>query len=437
MNRQSTPPSPLFDRLVATVLLAGLAATSLLVSFTGKEVFRFPKAIALEGEGILLIAILLIGLLFGRLSLRPLRWRDPAIVLLEVVLGWSCVVTLTSSRPAISIDSFQLILAWAIVIIALLLVASPTEEEPGAVLGRLRVLWFVFALGIGNGVILLLQILDLRPLPLDEQFIEHHLGVTGLIGNPNETGSFLVFPTLAAVVLIFVARNRARTFAIAAATMLFASLLLTQTRTALAACLAGIAALTIFLPWKKALLILGTPVLALAAILAANPAFLHSSGLIRSLQRGDYDQVISGRLIAFASAVEMIEQRPWTGFGPGTFPAHYFDAKIRAEKKYPSLSRSGNASQSFGEAHNDHLELMAEGGIPAYLLFLAALAVIASGSLRRRANETPEQKFARMFSLPLATSIFVLTLAQFPLQIVSQTSMILFLAALTRAWGAR
>jgi O-antigen ligase len=66
------------------------------------------------------------------------------------------------------------------------------------------------------------------------------------------------------------------------------------------------------------------------------------------------------------SSLAMIADRPWTGFGLGTWPT-----------VYPAYARFDNGLTA-NHAHNDWAEWTAEGGLP----FLACLAMLAVWSVR-------------------------------------------------------
>jgi O-antigen ligase len=86
--------------------------------------------------------------------------------------------------------------------------------------------------------------------------------------------------------------------------------------------------------------------------------------------------------------------------------------------------------------HNDHLEILAESGLPGYVLYLVSLAGLASISFRRRDGpESERRRFARLFALPFAAAFATVTLAQFPLQLAATAVTSLFLAAICVAWS--
>jgi O-antigen ligase len=87
---------------------------------------------------------------------------------------------------------------------------------------------------------------------------------------------------------------------------------------------------------------------------------------------------------------------------------------------------------NWGEVHNDHLQVAAETGLPGYALFLGAIAICAGK--RRTIASTAESAFARAMRWPLATLIFVLCLAQFPLELAAPRLMLLTIGALCLTW---
>jgi O-antigen ligase len=121
--------------------------------------------------------------------------------------------------------------------------------------------------------------------------------------------------------------------------------------------------------------------------------------------------------------------------GPGAFPWQYYDHKILAERRYPSLRRVYNRGVNYGEVHNDHLQVLAEGGIIGYAGFVALVASLACVSFAIPADAPDERRrFARRLGLPLAVFWAVLSLAQFPLETTVVQSLLVYLAALCVGW---
>jgi O-antigen ligase len=135
----------------------------------------------------------------------------------------------------------------------------------------------------------------------------------------------------------------------------------------------------------------------------------------------------------------MFTDHPLVGVGPGCYGWQYFTYKLRVAQDHPGLVTSPSYPLNFGEAHNDHLQMLAVGGLPAYLLFLGSLGWISTASFRR-ARAAPEitdacSEFAKTFALPFSVALTVLAFGSFPLEIAATTLSNLFLAALVVRWN--
>jgi O-antigen ligase len=135
----------------------------------------------------------------------------------------------------------------------------------------------------------------------------------------------------------------------------------------------------------------------------------------------------------------MIRDRPLVGVGPGGFAYNFFDYKLRLQLQQRELFEH-TTEMNYGEAHNDHLQVAAEIGVPGYAMFLAALALLASATWLRpskpegKTDDESRAGFVRLLALPLAVSMFILALAQFPLELVAPTHVYLWAAAAIVAW---
>src|SRR5262249_37710262 len=114
------------------------------------------------------------------------------------------------------------------------------------------------------------------------------------------------------------------------------------------------------------------------------------------------------------------------GVGPGCYRYEFYDYKIRVEDKHRSLTLASTRAGQFGEAHNDHLQTMAQTGLPGYLLLLAAGGLAARSSFSRR-RPSIEGRFARLAALPLVVGFMVNAMPQFPLELAGPMSLVLAL----------
>jgi O-antigen ligase len=147
---------------------------------------------------------------------------------------------------------------------------------------------------------------------------------------------------------------------------------------------------------------------------------------------GQLSEMTSFRLPAYSAALAMFRERPLLGVGPGVFRALYLPYKLRLDAEHPQWIRLGN--QSFGQVHNDHLQILAETGLPGYLIFLAALALVARLSFARRDETDARTRFVTTYAFPGMVALFVLALAHFPLQLTSHIVPAAYLSALCIAW---
>ena len=77
------------------------------------------------------------------------------------------------------------------------------------------------------------------------------------------------------------------------------------------------------------------------------------------------DETAGNRLAAWTRTVELIAERPWTGYGNGT----YYDIFM--------MNNDLRFTAVFDHAHNDYLEIMVELGLPAAMVLLLALTIPA------------------------------------------------------------
>ena len=107
--------------------------------------------------------------------------------------------------------------------------------------------------------------------------------------------------------------------------------------------------------------------LPLAVLLLAVIGLQGTSGLSARFQEAD---PLQARTAVLHSAIEMIHQHPFVGYGLGAFPVVY--------PQFAHVETQGYVNH----VHNDYLELAAEGGILALLLWVAFLATLLPVALK-------------------------------------------------------
>jgi O-antigen ligase len=435
-SRSTVRPAPAPEardslrRYLWWTIAAIVIATPLIYLPQATELFRFPKNLYFRAGMIVLTTLLLVGVIRDgfRIDRRELK-KFPAVLGIAVA-AWTAVTAIISTNAALSVHALTIVLAY---LLFFLTARSLLKDRPVAALNLVMIPALI------NGLLVMLQEAGWQPLKLEELW-DRHLSSTALMGNPNDVGTVLMGPALAALAAAIVLGGKRRLLAAGTALVLAAAVVASQTLTAVFALAVGAALMMIVASWKRAVMALGVLAVVLMVLFTAyEPLSRRATRLRRLATRGEYNMLLTNRLTPFAAAWEMFRARPMAGQGPGTFAWHYFDFKVGVDRKYPLLMtdvQRASWSYNFSEVHNDHLEILAESGLPGYVLYLVSLAGLASISFRRRDGpESERRRFARLFALPFAAAFATVTLAQFPLQLAATAVTSLFLAAICVAWS--
>lgn len=411
---------PLFLRTTDVVIGAVILLAGLLIVPAAYDPFHQPKLLVFHGSGLILLATMGVALLFGALRLSEL-YQTRMDALPAAIVAWSILTAgLAVHRPT---AFFAVLTALSA---ATLFAATRWRANDYSPL----VLLLLLVPAAINSVLLILQELKIwnEIAPLSARPI--HAGTTGLIGNPNHAGSYLVPAVIAAAAWILATRKPLmRVVLTAMVILIMAGIFASRTRGAILGAFVGLAALAL-VRWRWIALkrvIIATILLILAAATSAP--------ILERLFDTEIEALFSGRLTAYAAAWAMFLESPVFGVGPGCFGYAYFDYATRV---YPAMLDYSIAGQQliFGEAHNDHLQIAAENGLPGYLLFVGSLLYV--GSISRRveiAEETESSRFARLGAAPLVASLAALCVFQFPLYLAASLVAFVFVAALIVGWS--
>lgn len=416
------------ERLAVWVLLAGLIIIPIWYSPTGRLSFRLPKLLLLHGEGIILLSLLLVSDdLRQRLKTAAAkRW----LLLPAAVLAWSLISAIGATAIDTLISSLLTVASCCVIFAAAYAVAPALNPSslyamivPAVVHAALAMLqrvdiWFPLVPTFRRGM--MTDPYTLRVAPI------------ALLGNRNDLGIFLLLPTILALGLLITSPKRKLLHASLAA-FLLAGLLASNTLTAMLALGAAlIAGAALHRPRTLALTAVALVIVGTVAVTALPPLRQRAASLATAAKNRNFDALITYRTAAYLAAVKMAVTHPITGVGPGQFAIRYFDAKIAASRAWPTLAAHSGSADSFGEAHNDHLQIAAEFGFPGYVLFLSGIVVIAAVSFRRPKNG--ERSLVELTALPFATAVAVAALAQFPMQIAATLVHYATFAALCAHW---
>ncbi|MBP6827586.1 MAG: O-antigen ligase family protein [Saprospiraceae bacterium] len=100
-----------------------------------------------------------------------------------------------------------------------------------------------------------------------------------------------------------------------------------------------------------------------------------------------HDVSLQERLNRYSCALRMAYDRPWVGFGPGTYQFQYFpyqrpEEMTRISVTEPVKEHSVHTLGRGGGAHSEYFQALTETGLPGLILFLALLAAVMWKGLR-------------------------------------------------------
>ena len=408
------------DRVVAVFAFV----TPLFVLVGAKDTFRVPKDALFRAEAIVLVALYVAAAIVEWPRDWHIEWRRPEIALLLVIVAWTAIATLASTNRARSLDALVTVCAAVVVFFATVAFARRAS---------MRALFLIVIPAVANTLLGALQEFDIWQPFAAPPDVTHHQRSTALIGNPNDAGGYVAAVALAAIAAAIVARRQRPLFT-AAAVVLAIGLVINQTLTAIVAFIAGAIVLTAMRSFRNAAIgVVAALLVGVIAVATFAPARQRAINMREWIEARNYNALLTNRLTPFVTAAMMARDHPLTGVGPGAFAWQYFPYKIEAEKRWPSLRTAYLRGGNFGEVHNDHLQVLAESGVPGYLILLAVLVALARFS-RGDADDDDRAAFAKLLALPIAVEFFVLALAQFPLELTAVLSQFVFLAALCVAW---
>lgn len=423
-------PRPLPEKFLASVVFAGVAFLPLLFAVPGYDSFRLPKEIAYRGEAILstasVIAAIVIG---GPRVLRAFRMPRAVTLLVAVTVAWVVFTAAFSTNRTLSASALGYSATGLLVFAATYFVLKDRPVE-----------WLLVPVAIAavpNAVIAMLQAARIwNPFRVDTDLLSPREQITAFLGNPNDVGMYLM---LAALCMATAAVVTGRWWWWCIAGVSAAGMIASGTLTAIISLTAGLCVLSMLISRRMAWITIATVVIAAAMLPVVIPPLRQRIATMHNaFRRGDYPAVTSYRLYSVGPAFLMFRERPFTGVGPGAFKFNYLPFRQQFDLKYPQWYLAAGATQNFAEVHCDHLQILAEEGLPGYALFVSALVMLASVTFRRqskRISSSPRRDFARLLSLPFAVSLFISALAAFPLELVAPTQLLLHMTAAVVRWG--
>jgi O-antigen ligase len=428
-HAESVPPArDPGGAIAAAALFLAIVCAGLAVDSGADASFEAPKRLTtLAAIGIAALAAFGFSRWRNPLSAAPGgRLHSAGPLLLVFCCGSALVSALASPRREPALDATRVLLLTALL---LPLGASRVLEK-----NRVLLLSAFLAVAAADTGVSVLQARNLyRPFALITPGSREATGA--FVGNP---GSLALALALAAVsclgVLLASARTGPRVAAGMGAVVFVCGLLVNRNLTSWTALVAGTGILLICRYGRRAapgiavlLLLVG------AGVFAYRPMRHRVAEAVSALRDRDWDRLVTYRLGAWSAAVEMTRERPWTGFGPGTYGAEFVPHRLRAEIAQRRKLVNPLLTASYGEAHCDYLQFFAEAGVPAGLAALAAVVLLFRGLGKTAGRRGPPAARAEaVFLLAFLGAGAVAALTWFPLQ--RPISAVPLLLAAGRAW---
>lgn len=197
------------------------------------------------------------------------------------------------------------------------------------------------------------------------------------LGNLNVASEWTAVAAMVTAVLLPQCTGRTRHVAMAALAFAAAYLVIDGSRSGLIALPIGLVLLAILRrreqPWPPLLLaLLGGLVGMVLAAATAQPAPADEAAAAAERQRGT--STLQVRLEIAKGTTRLFGESPIFGHGPGQFAVHY--PRFRSQDEIELSSRGRAFATEVRTAHDDWLELLVDGGLPALVLFAAMLFVL-------------------------------------------------------------
>ena len=416
------------EQILVYVTVAGLLVLAFIFT-PGIEMFRTAKEAAMRAQAILSLFLLAVAIAYGGGErLRELLRERAVLALLGGAVAWTAITTLTSGHRTLSIDSLVTVICSVVLFVAAWYVAPKIP---------LPALLILVPAVVVNTLLAALQEYGIwNPFTFAHTDVQlQHLASSALIGNPNDVGGYLALCTVVLLTATGFLRGRLRWVCAFGGAVALIGVFVSQTRTAAIALAATMIFVALRRSWKVALAVAGVLVVLLLLATKVNLPVLSRLAMLPSyIAQGHWDVVFSDRLPAFATAYAMFRDHPLLGVGPGAYKYFYLSYRGHLTETYREDIMRG-APVNFAEAHNDHLQLLAETGVPGYALFLAACVILGLRARHPQESEDERPRFASRLALPLVVTVAVLALAFFPLQIAVTQHLLVTMAALIISWS--
>ncbi len=414
--------STLCSRIIFLALLLALFSSAFAIDPFAQANFDAPKRF------LLIISALIgtTGIIFSKISWPWTHWSGNArglIILAGFISVWIVLSSVFSAHPA----QAKISLRWIFCCGIFLLLGASKALHSKHILLLLKAAMFVLA---SSCILSLLQFFGI-PMPFQTLQWQGRFDSGGLLGNEGYVALSACLLGCVCLAVLILDKHSAIKIKIGLLLILsVGTIFINQQRTSLIVLfMVAIALLGLrlahfrFLKCSLGLLLAGIFIFSLPGVSTKFWSSLAPQSLAR------LQSVTTYRTGAWISAHEMIQARPWFGFGPGSYSLESTAQRLQAEANLQRRFKLPLNASAHVHAHQDFLQSAAEFGLPSLFGALTALGILIFGLIHQYAHSKSLES-GLLFALLLAGMLSALT--WFPMQI-PLTGVILFISV-GRAW---
>ncbi len=354
------------------VLLFIVFATPLSVNMEQLELGGIGVALPTEP---LMVCVMLLFLLKAGLErnvIDPDVWRHPVTIVIIVQIIWLAFCITTSSMPLVSVK-FLAARLWFIC--TMYFMATRLFRSSG---NMQRFAWAYMA-----GLVIVIGYTLIRHAGFHFEHEPAHWVMEPFFKDHTSYGAIIAFfmPFAVTAVTLPGSSPVRRSVAVAFLTVLVLGMIFSYTRAAWVGVVAALGVMLVMRLRVPGWIVLGVTVLAGGLYLVNRDQITIALERNRDESSDDLAKHVSSisnissdasnleRLNRWNSALRMFEERPWTGWGPGTYMFQYAPFQAAADRTIISTNFATG-----GNAHSEFLGPLAEQGLIGMLIVIALIA---------------------------------------------------------------
>ena len=365
---------------VQSVLLFIVFATPLSLNLEQLELGGIGVAIPTEPLMVSIMLLFLLKLGLERDVLDPRVWRHPVTLVIILQLAWMAFCIIPSSMPLVSL---KYLAARGWFVCTMYFMATRLFERPR---NMQRFAWLYMA-----GLVIVIGYTLIRHAGFRFEHDPAHWVMEPFFKDHTSYGAIIAFflPFSVTAISLPGASAGRRALAVTFLIILVLGMVMSYTRAAWVGVAAALGAMLVMRLRIPGWLVLGVAVITGGLYLANRDQITIALERNRDESSDDLAKHVSSisnissdasnleRINRWNSALRMFEERPWTGWGPGTYMFQYAPFQAAADRTIISTNFGLG-----GNAHSEFLGPLSEQGLPGALIVTMLIAVTTWTAVR-------------------------------------------------------